>query len=35
MLNELLKHILPLSWEHINRTGIYSWNANFRRPSAV
>ncbi|MFJ1311881.1 Tn3 family transposase [Agrobacterium sp. P15N1-A] len=25
--NELLKHISPLSWEHINLTGIYSWDA--------
>lgn len=25
--DELLKHVSPLSWEHINRTGIYSWDA--------
>lgn len=25
--DELLKHISPLSWEHINLTGIYSWDA--------
>lgn len=24
--DELLKHVLPLYWEHINLTGIYSWN---------
>lgn len=24
--DELLKHISPLSWEHINLTGIYSWD---------
>jgi TnpA family transposase len=24
--NELLKHVSPLSWEHINLTGIYSWD---------
>uniref|UniRef100_UPI000A4B7D06 Tn3 family transposase n=1 Tax=Rhizobium ecuadorense TaxID=1671795 RepID=UPI000A4B7D06 len=23
----LLKHISPLSWEHINLTGIYTWDA--------
>jgi len=23
----LLKHVSPLSWEHINLTGIYSWDA--------
>ncbi|WP_258124057.1 Tn3 family transposase [Mesorhizobium onobrychidis] len=23
----LLKHISPLSWEHINPTGIYTWDA--------
>jgi hypothetical protein len=22
----LLKHISPLSWEHINLAGIYSWD---------
>ncbi|TCQ70422.1 TnpA family transposase [Ochrobactrum sp. BH3] len=25
--DELLKHVSPLSWEHINLTGIYSWDA--------
>nr|WP_168598910.1 Tn3 family transposase [Rhizobium sp. SG570] len=25
--NEQLKHVSPLSWEHINLTGIYSWDA--------
>tara|TARA_B100000614_G_C14409307_1_gene437093 strand:+ start:478 stop:771 length:294 start_codon:yes stop_codon:yes gene_type:complete len=25
--DELLKHVSPLSWEHINITGIYSWDA--------
>ena len=24
--NELLKHASPLSWEHINLTGIYTWD---------
>ena len=24
--NELLKHVSPLGWEHINLTGIYSWD---------
>ncbi|MGQ3295332.1 MAG: Tn3 family transposase, partial [Shinella sp.] len=24
--NELLKHVAPFSWEHINLTGIYSWD---------
>jgi TnpA family transposase len=24
--NTLLKHVSPLSWEHINLTGIYSWD---------
>lgn len=23
----LLKHISPLSWEHINLTGIYTWDS--------
>lgn len=30
--NELLKHILPLSWEHINLTGIYSWDTEQQMP---
>jgi len=25
--NELLKHVSPLSWEHINLTGDYFWDA--------
>jgi len=25
--DELLKHVSPLSWEHINLSGIYSWDA--------
>jgi len=32
ILDELLKHISPLSWEHINLTGIYSWDAEQRMP---
>jgi len=24
--NDLRKHDLPLSWEHIHLTGIYSWD---------
>jgi TnpA family transposase len=24
--DEVLKHVSPLSWEHINLTGIYSWD---------
>lgn len=27
ILDTLLKHISPLSWEHINLTGIYTWDA--------
>ncbi|MFN3845206.1 MAG: Tn3 family transposase [Paracoccaceae bacterium] len=30
--NELLKHVSPLSWEHINLTGIYSWDAEQQMP---
>lgn len=30
--NELLKHISPLSWEHINLTGIYSWDTEQQMP---
>lgn len=26
--DEVLKHVSPLSWEHINLTGIYSWDAD-------
>ncbi|MER9254551.1 Tn3 family transposase [Mesorhizobium sp. M0598] len=28
----LLKHISPLSWEHINQTGIYTWDAEHQMP---
>ncbi|TIV43903.1 MAG: Tn3 family transposase, partial [Mesorhizobium sp.] len=28
----LLKHVSPLSWEHINLTGIYSWDAEQQMP---
>lgn len=28
----LLKHISPLSWEHINLTGIYTWDAEHQMP---
>ncbi len=24
--DELLKHVSPLGWEHINLTGIYCWD---------
>ena len=24
--DDVLKHVSPLAWEHINLTGIYSWN---------
>jgi TnpA family transposase len=30
--DELLKHISPLSWEHINLTGIYSWDTEQQMP---
>lgn len=30
--DELLKHVSPLSWEHINLTGIYSWDAEHQMP---
>ena len=29
----LLKHISPLSWEHINLTGIYTWDAEHQMPN--
>lgn len=29
----VLKHISPLSWEHINLTGIYTWDAEPRMPN--
>lgn len=28
----LLKHISPLSWEHINLTGIYAWDTEHQMP---
>ena len=28
----LLKHISPLSWEHINLTGIYTWDSEQHLP---
>ncbi|MDL7269277.1 Tn3 family transposase [Escherichia coli] len=28
----LLKHVSPLSWEHINLTGIYSWDTEQQMP---
>jgi hypothetical protein len=28
MLNELLAHIVPLGWQHINLTGDYRWYAD-------
>ncbi|CAH2402282.1 DDE_Tnp_Tn3 domain-containing protein [Mesorhizobium escarrei] len=28
----LLKHISPLSWEHINLTGIYIWDTEHQMP---
>ncbi|WP_142627800.1 Tn3 family transposase, partial [Rhizobium sp. P007] len=31
--NTLLKHISPLSWEHINLTGIYTWDAEHQMPN--
>ena len=30
--DDLLKHISPLSWEHINLTGIYSWDTEQQMP---
>jgi TnpA family transposase len=30
--DELLRHISPLSWEHINLTGIYSWDTEQQLP---
>jgi hypothetical protein len=28
----LLKHVSPLSWEHINLTGIYTWDTEHQMP---
>lgn len=30
--DHLLKHVSPLSWEHINLTGIYTWDAEYQMP---
>jgi hypothetical protein len=30
--DRLLKHVSPLSWEHINLTGIYSWDTGQQMP---
>ena len=30
--DDLLKHISPLSWEHINLTGIYTWDSEHQMP---
>ena len=30
--DHLLKHISPLSWEHINLTGIYTWDSEQHLP---
>lgn len=30
--DRLLKHVSPLSWEHINLTGIYSWDTEQQMP---
>jgi hypothetical protein len=30
--DHLLRHISPLSWEHINLTGIYTWDSEQRLP---
>ncbi|NSZ19998.1 hypothetical protein [Agrobacterium vitis] len=30
--DEPLKHVSPLSWEHINLTGIYSWDTEQQKP---
>jgi TnpA family transposase len=30
--DNLLKHISPLSWEHINLTGIYTWDTEHQMP---
>jgi hypothetical protein len=31
--NHLLKHVLPIAWEHINLTGIYSWQTEPTDPT--
>ena len=30
----LLKHVSPISWEHINLTGIYSWRTEPTDPTS-
>ncbi|TKA98579.1 MAG: hypothetical protein E5W67_01025, partial [Mesorhizobium sp.] len=30
--NDQLKHVSPLSWEHINLTGIYTWDSEYQMP---
>ncbi|WP_286829265.1 MULTISPECIES: Tn3 family transposase [Kordiimonas] len=30
--DELLKHVSPISWEHINLTGIYTWREDHPEP---
>jgi hypothetical protein len=30
--DHLLRHISPLSWEHINLTGIYTWDSEQHLP---
>lgn len=32
LCGHLLKHVSPLSWEHINLTGIYTWDAEHQMP---
>ncbi|MER9681449.1 hypothetical protein NKJ23_19265 [Mesorhizobium sp. M0184] len=32
MPDHLLKHVSRLSWEHINLTGIYTWDAEHQMP---
>jgi hypothetical protein len=31
---DLLKHVSPISWEHINLTGIYSWQTEPTDPTS-
>ncbi|MER9089055.1 Tn3 family transposase [Mesorhizobium sp. M0847] len=33
--DHLLKHVSPLSWEHINLTGIYTWDAEHQIPEGL
>lgn len=33
--NYLLRHVSPLTWEHINLTGIYSWTVESPRPGEL